>query len=149
MTEYWKTKCISHHSIIPFLFASLTSVLSVISVVKKVFLLKDYRKPRGVSIQPATLPPSLWRFPFLLKIKLVARKQGRCAQKASAGKEFAPEIPPCFRRERRAYRAPGRAPLQRNYPVLGKRMACPPGPRNEARLMVFARNALASEPGNA
>jgi hypothetical protein len=26
---------------------------------------------------------------------------------------------------------------------------CPPGPRNEARLMVFARNALASGPGNA
>jgi hypothetical protein len=26
---------------------------------------------------------------------------------------------------------------------------CPPGPENEARLMVFARNALASGPGNA
>jgi len=26
---------------------------------------------------------------------------------------------------------------------------CPPGPGNEARLMVFARNALASGPGNA
>jgi len=26
---------------------------------------------------------------------------------------------------------------------------CPPGPRNEGRLMVFARNALASGPGNA
>jgi len=26
---------------------------------------------------------------------------------------------------------------------------CPPGPRNDARLMVFARNALASGPGNA
>jgi len=25
---------------------------------------------------------------------------------------------------------------------------CPPGPENEARLMVFARNALASGPGN-
>jgi len=26
---------------------------------------------------------------------------------------------------------------------------CPPGPRNDARLMIFARNALASGPGNA
>jgi hypothetical protein len=30
------------------------------------------------------LAPSLLRFSFLLKSKLVARKQGRCAQKASA-----------------------------------------------------------------
>jgi hypothetical protein len=28
-------------------------------------------------------------------------------------------------------------------------MACPPGPRNEAGLMIFARNALASGPGKA
>jgi hypothetical protein len=33
-------------------------------------------------------------FSFLRKSKLVARKQGRCAEKASAGKEFDPEIPP-------------------------------------------------------
>jgi hypothetical protein len=26
---------------------------------------------------------------------------------------------------------------------------CPPGPRNEARLMIFARNALVFGPGNA
>ena len=26
---------------------------------------------------------------------------------------------------------------------------CPPGPRNETRLMIFSRNALASGPGNA
>jgi hypothetical protein len=32
--------------------------------------------------------------------------QGRCAEKASAGKEFPPEIRSCFRNERRAYRAP-------------------------------------------
>jgi hypothetical protein len=30
------------------------------------------------------LAPSLLRFSFLLKSKLVARKQGRCAEKASA-----------------------------------------------------------------
>jgi len=35
------------------------------------------------------------------------------------------------------------------YPVLGERTACPPGPRNEVCLMVFARNALAFGPGNA
>jgi len=28
-------------------------------------------------------------------------------------------------------------------------LSCPPGPRNEARLMVFVRNALAFGPGNA
>jgi hypothetical protein len=38
-------------------------------------------------------PPSLLRLPFLRKSKLVAWKQGRCAEKASAGKEFAQEIP--------------------------------------------------------
>jgi len=113
-----------------------------------------------------TCPPSLLRLPFLRKGELVARKQGRCAQKASAGKELAAEILTCFRRMRRAHRAPGlrrapfgsepqgrrqpsrRAPLQRNYPVLGKRTACPPDPENESCLMVFARNALAFGPGN-
>ena len=77
----------------------------------------------------------------MLRSKLVARKQGRRAEKASAGKEFAPEIPPCFRKVRRAYRAPGlrraqpsrRAPLQQNDFVLGERKACPPGLRTEVR----------------
>jgi len=87
--------------------------------------------------------------PFLRKSKLVARKQGRCAEKASAGKEFQPETPPRFRRMRRADRATGRAPLQRNHPVLEKRTACPPDPENDLCLMVFARNALASGPGTA
>jgi hypothetical protein len=85
---------------------------------------------------------------FLAKGKLVARKQGRCAEKASAGKEFQPEIRLCFRRMWRARRAPSRAPLQRNNPPLGQRTACPPGLRNEKRLMVFSRNALVSGPGN-
>jgi len=86
---------------------------------------------------------------FLLESKLVARKQGHCAEKASAGKELCPEILPCFRRMGRAARAPGRAPLHRKTPVLEERTACPPGPRNEACLMIFARNALASGPGMA
>jgi hypothetical protein len=37
-------------------------------------------------------PASLLRFPFLLRTKLVARKQGRCAQKASAGKRIHSEV---------------------------------------------------------
>jgi hypothetical protein len=82
-------------------------------------------------------PPSLLRFPFLLKGKLVARKQGRCAEKASAGKEIHSEIPPYFRRMGRAQRVPSgstelaevRAPLHWNTPVLRERTACPPGPR--------------------
>ncbi len=88
-------------------------------------------------------------FAFLRKSKLVARKQGGCAEKASAGNEFRPEILPCFRRMGRAHRAPGRAPLQRNNPVRAERMACPPLSRNDACLMVFSRNALACGPGNA
>ncbi|KPK88474.1 MAG: hypothetical protein AMJ94_14985 [Deltaproteobacteria bacterium SM23_61] len=76
------------------------------------------------------------------------REQGRYAQKASAGKEFAKEILSCFRKVRRASRAPSRAPLQRTTSVLGERIACPPAPENEERLMVFGRNALASGPGN-
>ena len=94
-------------------------------------------------------PPSLFRFFFRGKAYLVARRQGHGAQKASAGKEFHPETPPCFRRIRRAHRAPGRAPLQGDNFALEKRSACPSGPRNEGRLMVFARNALASGPGTA
>jgi hypothetical protein len=83
------------------------------------------------------------------KSKLVDREQGHYAEKASAGKEFAQEILPCIRKARRAYRAPGRAPLHRNNPVLAQRMACPPTPENDWCLMVFARNALAPGPGNA
>jgi len=79
----------------------------------------------------------------------VARKEGRWAEKASAGKEFCPEILPGFRRMGRAAGAPGRAPLHRKTPVLGERTACPPGPRNEACLMIFPPSALASGPGMA
>jgi hypothetical protein len=50
---------------------------------------------------------------------------------------------------RRAYRAPSRAPLHQNNPALSERMVCPPGRENESCLMVFARNFLASGPGNA
>ena len=71
-------------------------------------------------------PPSLLRFSFLIKSKLAAREQGRCAEKASAGKEIPPEIPRCLRRMGRAHRAPSRAPLHRNTPVLRERTACPP-----------------------
>jgi len=42
------------------------------------------------------------RVPFLRKSKLVARKEGDYAEKASAGKEIASETPLCFRRKRRA-----------------------------------------------
>jgi hypothetical protein len=44
------------------------------------------------------LATSLLRFPFLRQSKLVARKQGRYAEKASAGEVFQPEIQPRFRR---------------------------------------------------
>jgi len=84
---------------------------------------------------------SLLRLPFLRKSKLVAREQGPCAEKASAGKEFAQEIPPRFRKMRRA-------PLQRINLVFGKRTACPPDPENDWCLMVFTRKALAFGPGN-
>jgi len=40
-------------------------------------------------------------------------------------------------------------PYNRLTLFLGKRTACPPDPGNEMCLMVFARNALASGPGNA
>jgi len=60
------------------------------------------------------------------KSRLVARKQGRYAEKASAGKEFASEIAPYFRRKRRAYRAPGRDPYNAIAQALGKgRLARP------------------------
>jgi len=103
------------------------------------------------------MPTSLLRFLSLWESKLVDREQGPYAQKASAGKEFAKEILSCFRKVRRASRAPGgsaelaedRAPLHRDTPVLARRTACPPAPENEAWLMVFARNSLASGPGNA
>jgi hypothetical protein len=73
-----------------------------------------------------TCPPSLFESYFCPQTDLVARKQGHSGQKASAGKEFCPENPPGFRRTGRAARAPGRAPLHRNPPVLWTRTACPP-----------------------
>jgi len=93
----------------------------------------------GLSIHLGVLPTFTFES-HLLQSKLVARKQGRCAEKASAGKEFCPEILLCFRRMGRAARAPSRAPLHRKIPVLRERTAYPPGPRNEAGLMVFSRN---------
>jgi len=69
--------------------------------------------------------------------------------KSIGGERILPEILLGIRRMWRAARAPGRAPLHRKTPVLGERTACPPGPRNEACLMVFACKALASGPGMA
>jgi len=117
-------------------------------------LSKNYPSPVPLSrILPPSknfpCPLSLSRAFFLWESKLVDREQGRYTQKASAGKEFPKDIRSCFRKVRRAYRAPGRAPLHRNNPVLAQSMACPPGPENAARLMIFAWNALASGPGNA
>jgi len=65
----------------------------------------------------------------LLKSKLVARKQGRSAQKASAGEEVHPEISPCFRRRRRAHRSPRRAPLHQNCPARGEKKSLPALPK--------------------
>ncbi len=102
---------------------------------------------RGTGKNPKALP--LPFFPLLHKSKIVAWEQGPCAEKASAGKEIHAEPPSHFRRMRRAHRAPGRAPLHRINRVLGKRMSCPPGLRNERCLMVFSRKALALRPGKA
>jgi len=83
---------------------------------------------KGDFLAPGSLTPNLtisapgmvspwfftpFTFVFFCEYKLVARKEERCAEKASAGKEIQPRIRPCFRRLRRARRAPGRAPLQR------------------------------------
>jgi hypothetical protein len=99
------------------------------------------------------LPTFTFGILFPGKNNLVVRKEGRCAQKASAGGKIHSEIHPWFRWMRRDHRAPSHAfrvtPLHRNTPVLWEKTACPPGPRKEARLMIFARNALPSGPGNA
>jgi len=84
------------------------------------------KKTVKMSTGQKSLPPFTFRVLFLLQTKLVARKQRRCAEKASAGKEFCPEILLGFRRMGRAARAPGRAPLHRKTPIAGERMACPP-----------------------
>jgi hypothetical protein len=57
-----------------------------------------------------------------LKMRLlVAGKQGHCAEKASAGKEIHPEMPPCFRRARRAIGRPVFGELSRaaGRPYIG------------------------------
>jgi hypothetical protein len=73
--------------------------------------------------------PSLWRFLFLRISKLMAQKQGRCTQKASAGKEIQPELSSSFRKMRRVNRAPSRAPLQRNHPVRKEKKSLPARPK--------------------
>ncbi len=78
-------------------------------------------------------PPSLLRLFSLWESKLVAREQGRypirnseCGIRNSLLSFFHS----AFRNRHSAFKSP-------------------PAPRNDARLMVFARNALASGPGNA
>jgi hypothetical protein len=58
---------------------------------------------RGTGKNPKTFP--LHFCSFLRKSRVVAWKQEHCAEKASAGKEIHAEIPPHFRRMRRAHRA--------------------------------------------
>ena len=105
-------------------------ILQVRGILRKEKEIVNLKSPAGLILSfQMDCPPSLLRFSFLGNSELVARKSRLwrdCPQKASAGKVFYPEIPPCFRRMRRAHRAPSRAPLQGTNSVLGKRPACPP-----------------------
>jgi hypothetical protein len=104
---------------------------------------------------------------FTFAVLFSAKKQA-CGPEARAlrgksigGKRNPSGDHPCFRKVRRAYRA-----LENSefgmwnseffllFPIPHSafyipHFGCPPGPRNETRLMVFARNALAFGPGNA
>jgi hypothetical protein len=75
---------------------------------------------------------------FLLESKLVAQKQGRYAQKASACPFW---ISNC------GFRILGFSFSIRIPQSTIRNLGGPPGLRNEVRLMVFERNALASGPG--
>jgi hypothetical protein len=79
-------------------------------------------------------------FSFLLKSKVVARKQGACGQKASA-------LP--FRISNCGFRNFGVFFFNPHSAIGIPQFRGPPGPRNENCLMIFARNGLASGPGNA
>jgi hypothetical protein len=85
------------------------------------------------------LPTFTFAILFPAKSKLEAWKQGRCTEKASARKEIQSKILPCFRKMRRAHRAPRRALLHRNSPALRVRRVRPPGPRNDAAASWFFR----------
>jgi len=65
------------------------------------------------------LPPFAFAIFFPGKGKLVAGKQGRAGQKASAGKEFHPEIPRASAEEA-GHRAPRPALLQGITRLLGR-----------------------------
>jgi hypothetical protein len=70
------------------------------------------KKPGSTTIIPNRAKPEAnrkLRTPFLRKSKLVARKKGRYAEKASAGKEIQSGITPCFRKARRAIGRPARS----------------------------------------
>jgi hypothetical protein len=113
--------------------------------------------------------------PFLRKSKLVARKQGRCAQKASAQLfriadfGFRIFLLSFFNPHSAIYNPQfGGGPIGRTkFGIRNVEFGIswflfaiphsalyiphfhrPPDPDNELRLMVFARNALASGPGN-
>ena len=88
----------------------------------------------GLPIMPFTF------FLPSVKSELVARRQGALRGKSIGGRGNPLGDPPMLRKMRRAYRAPGRAPLQRNNPVRAERRDCPPGPANETRLIIFVRN---------
>ena len=85
----------------------------------------------------------------------MVREQGRYVKKASAGKEFAQEIPSVLPQGEAGLSGVSEfGILCFFFPILHSafyipHLGRPPGPRNEGRLMVFARNALASGPGNA
>jgi hypothetical protein len=65
-------------------------------------------------------------FYFLRNISLVARKEGRCAEKASVGKKFCLETPPGTRKMGRAIGGPAGRPYIGISQVLGKeRLARP------------------------
>jgi len=99
---------------------------------------------RSVSTGISNLPTSTFAIPFSAKKQGCGPEARALRGKSIGGKRNPLGDPPVLPQEEAGHRTPSHAkrvtPLHRNTPVLRERTACPPGPRNEVRLMVFARN---------
>ena len=92
-------------------------------------------------------PLHFWDSLFQAAANLWPGGKSGARQKHRREENFPRRPPPCIRRMRRAWRSPPPGAPRRFRPCPSERMARPPGPGGDVRLMVLARAALASGPG--
>jgi len=112
-------------------------------------MLKRYIGNAGLSRIWSALLPFALVIPFSAKRQSCGQEAGALCGKSIGGKRIPHGDPLLLPQKKAGPWAIHRIAPTRIQPEDVVLALCPPGPRNGMRLMIFARNGLASGPGNA